>query len=563
MPVALSLRPHHAGRYRDLALLLVKYGRSDLVQAAGLDTVLRDEVGGPEQQVHAEELAADLEALGPTFVKLGQLLSSRVDLLPEPYIDALARLQDQLDPVPFDQVEQIISGELGTRLSRAFAEFDPVPLASASLGQVHRARLRTGESVVVKVQRPDVRRQVAEDMDVLCELAEFLDAHSEAAARMALTDLLEEFRRSLVSELDYQLEAANLVRLAEILAPYDRLVVPRPYDGFCTGRVLTMQRLDGHKVTELSGVVLTDVDGDTLADQLFRAYLDQILVAGFFHADPHAGNVLLMPDGRLAVLDVGQVARLNEDLRGQLVRTLLAVADGNGAEVAALSAAMCEQLPGYDERRFTRQVTELVERTARAGLLDMRPGEVVLRLTQLCAAADLRPPPELAMVGKALLHLDEVAGVLAPDFQAIDVFREHTVTLVRSGMRPSVGGLVTTMLETKDFVEQLPGRVNRAMDAFADGRMEFRVKAFDEQEFLAGLHRMANRVAMGVVVAALVVGAAILSQVRTSTTVAGYPAVAFVVFCVAAIAGLALIVSIVLSDRRVRARYRRPRRKRH
>ena len=560
--MSLAINPRHVGRYRDIAELLIKYGRSDVVQSAGLDAVLRDRQAQPEQTETAENLAADLEAMGPTFVKLGQLLSSRVDLLPEAYTQALTRLQDDLEPFPFDEVEDVVTTELGMRLSRVFADFDEKPMAAASLGQVHRAVLRGGDDVVVKVQRPGVRRTVADDMDVLGDLAEFLDGHSSAAARFALTDLLDEFRRSLINELDYRLEASNLLRLAEILAPRPLLVVPRPYDDLTTGRVLTMEHLPGHKVTELSPVVLTDIDGQALAGELFTGYLDQILVEGFFHADPHAGNILLMPDGRLAVLDLGQVARVDEDMRGQIVRMLLAVSEGNSSEVATIAADMCERLPSYDDRLLRRQTSDVVERATRLRMADVQAGAVVLQLTQVCGAAGLRPPPALAMVGKALLHLDEVARTLDPDFQPVDALREHTMALVRSGMRPSLQGAMASMLDTKELVEHMPGRLNRLMEALSEGQLRVHVDAFDETEFLQGLHRMANRVATGVVVAALVIGAALLAQVDSSSTILGYPSVAFVFFLLAAISGFALLGSILWSDRRVRARYRGPNRRR-
>lgn len=557
--MALTPRPSQLGRYRDLARLLVKYGRSDLVRTAGLDPVLVDEQSSPDDVATAEELAADLEAMGPTFVKLGQLLSSRVDVLPEPYTDALSRLQDDVEPFPFETIEEIVSEELGVRLSKVFADFDEKPMAAASLGQVHRAALRDGGEVVVKVQRPGVRRQVADDMDVLGDIAEFLDQHSDTASRYALTDLLEQYRRSLMAELDYRREAANLVRMREILRNQSLLVVPKPYEGLTTGRVLTMERMHGTNLNDLSPVVMTDVDGSAIARDLFRGYLDQILVEGFFHADPHAGNVLLTHDHRLALIDLGQVAQLDERTRGGLVRLLLATAEGNGTEAAGIAIDLCERLPDSDDRLLRREVTDLVQRTAGAQLDEISAGEVVLRLTRICATAGLRPPPELGMVGKALLNLDEVARLLDPTFRPIEAVRAHAVELVRSGLRPSLGGTVTAMLDTKELVEHLPARINRILEKVADDRLEIRVDAFDETEFLASLHRMANRVATGVVIAALVVGAALLSQVHSTWKVGGYPIVAFVFFLMAAIAGFALVGSIVISDRRIRSKERHPR----
>ncbi|MDQ1683896.1 MAG: ubiquinone biosynthesis protein [Frankiaceae bacterium] len=547
------------GRYKDIARLLLKYGRSDLVRQVGLDAALADDLDADspefaEARVKGDELAADLERLGPTFIKLGQLLSTRADLLPQPYLDGLARLQDDLEPFPFEVARGIIEDELGVRLSRIYDDFDETPLAAASLGQVHAAVLRGGRPVVVKVQRPGVRRQVFDDLEVLETLAERVEAHTDQGRVFAVTDLLGQFRRSLLDELDYRKEANNLVRLARIVEGRDRLVVPAPYDDFTTGRVLTMERIHGRKVTELSPLARLEIEGGALARDLFEAYLDQILVEGFFHADPHPGNVLLTDDGRLGLIDLGMVARVTPEMRERLIRLLLAVGERRGEEVARIAASMSTPTTDCDQRRFTADVAELVERDAVATVGQLDAGRLVLDLTRVCGAAGLRPPPELSMVGKALLNLDMVARILDPDVAPIQIVQDRAVELARGGITPSLSGILNAAMEARDFAEQLPGRVNRAMDALSSGRFELRVDAFDETEFLRGLHRMANRVATGLVLAALIVGAALLSNVRTTARIAGYPAVAFAFFMVAAIGGLYLVVSIMVGDRRLRRR---------
>ena len=560
MPTRVSLisSPHRLGRYADLVRLLVKYGRSDLVRQGGLDPALVDEPEGVEERSAARaegaELAADLERLGPTFIKLGQLLSTRADLLPAAYLESLSRLQDDLEPFAFEDVRRTVEEELGVRLSRAFDDFDESPLAAASLGQVHAATLRGGRAVVVKVQRPGIRRQVLDDLDVLESVAARVEAHTEQGRLFAVSDLFAQFRRSLLDELDYRKEAANLVRLGDIVRDQPRLVVPQPYDDYTTSRVLTMDHIVGKKVTELSGLARLDIDGDELARELFRAYLDQILVHGFFHADPHPGNVLLTPDGRLGLIDVGMVARIPPGLRDRLVRLLLAVGERRGEEVARIAADLSEPVDGCDMRRFTSDVADLVERRAGATVEELDAGRLVLDLTRSCAAAGLRPPPELSMVGKALLNLDMVARILDPQIAPVEILQDQALSLARTGFTPSLSGVLNAAMEARDFAEQLPGRVNRAMDALASGRFELRVDAFDEPSFLQGLHRMANRVAIGLVLAALIVGAALLSRVQTDVTIAGYPAVAFVFFVLAALGGAWLVITIAISDRRIRKR---------
>src|SRR2546423_611982 len=227
--MAISLKPQHLKRYQQIAWLLMKYGRSDLVKQTGLgETLEAEQHATPKEAAKADELAKDLEKLGPTFIKLGQLLSTRVELLPRAYLEALARLQGNVEPFGFDEVEKIVSSELGVRMSKAFAEFEITPIASASLGQVHIARLRDGRAVAVKVQRPDIREAMVDDLEALEEIAQFLDHHTEFGKRYEFCQMLEQFRKSLLRELDYRQEAHNLMTFREQLKNFERIIVPAP-----------------------------------------------------------------------------------------------------------------------------------------------------------------------------------------------------------------------------------------------------------------------------------------------------------------------------------------------
>ncbi|MGZ4761803.1 MAG: ABC1 kinase family protein, partial [Ilumatobacteraceae bacterium] len=286
--MALSLKVHHLARYRDIAALLLKHGRAGGLPDGNSRDHADEDTANDED---ARTLVDALESMGPTFVKLGQLLSTRADLLPPVYLDALARLQDDVEALPFDVIEATVTAEIGARMSKAFQSFDTVPVASASLGQVHRATLRDSRRVAVKVQRPGVRERVVEDMKVIEELAEFVDLHTEAGRSFGFGGMVEEFRRSIMAELDYRLEAANLRLLGSNLAAYDRITVPQPIDDYTTALVLTMDLVDGRNVGSLGPLARQEIDGQALAAQLFDCYLDQILVDGFVHADPHPGNV--------------------------------------------------------------------------------------------------------------------------------------------------------------------------------------------------------------------------------------------------------------------------------
>src|ERR1041384_2349957 len=399
--MVVSLKPERLKRYKDVAMLLIKYGRSDLISAAGLEgSVLPDEMAAEAVSAPAEDLAKDLEKLGPTFIKLGQLLSTRADLMPGPYLEALERLQDHIEPFPYEEVERIVSGELGVRISKAFSDFDPVPLAAASLSQVHRAQMRDGRDVVVKVQRPDIRDVIVADLEALGEIAHFLDQHTELGKRYEFDNMLVNLRKSLLREIDFTIEANNLHTIGENLAEFENIVVPEPIDDFTTTRILTMEYIAGKKITALSPLRLLEIDGSLLAEELFRAYLKQFLVDGLFHADPHPGNVFLTDDNRIALLDLGMVGHVGTRFQENLLRLLLAVSEGRGEMAAEAAIKMGEAKEGFDRSAFERRIAALVTDESDAVLSRNNAAKVTLDITKIAADCWFRLPPEFTMFAK-------------------------------------------------------------------------------------------------------------------------------------------------------------------
>ncbi len=550
--MAISLKPQHLNRYRQIAWLLVKYGRSDLAKQTGLEETLEAEQRvTPKEAAKAEELASDLEKLGPTFVKLGQLLSTRVELMPRAYLEALARLQDKVEPFGFDEVEQIVSGELGVRISKAFAEFEAKPTASASLGQVHIARLRDGRAVAVKVQRPNIREAVVDDLDALGEIAEFLDQHTEFGKRYEFCQMLDQFRKSLLRELDYRAEAQNLSAFRDQLKNFERIIVPVPITDYCTSRVLTMEYVPGKKVTDMSPLARMDFDGAALAEELFRAYLEQILVHGFFHADPHPGNVFLTPDFRVALLDLGMVGRIMPRLQEDLLQLLLAISEGHGEEAAQIAIKIGERKDDFDEKAFTRRLSEIVAVQKTATVEQMQVGRIVLEVTQAAGECGVRVPPELTMLGKTLLNLDQVGRTLEPEFDPNASIRRNAAQIMQQRLMKSLspGNLFSGVLELKDLLQRLPARMNKFIDALANNEFKISVDAIDEHKLMVGFQKVANRITVGLIVASLIVGAALLMRVETTFRIWGYPGLAILFFLAAAGAGIVLLVNILFYDK--------------
>lgn len=548
--MSISLKPENLKRYKDVAMLLVRYGRSDIVKHAGLDDILKEEVAATTEAPKAEELARDLEQMGPTFIKLGQLLSTRSDLLPYPYLEALTRLQDKVEPFSFAEVEEIVTTELGVRISKGFAEFSATPIAAASLGQVHRAKLRDGREVAVKVQRPGIRERIVQDLDSLQEIADMLDKHTQAGKRYDFSAMLEEFRKSLLQELDYRQEARNLISFSDNLRDFEDIVVPQPIEDYTTSRVLTMEYIKGKKVTTLSPLARIDIDGDALAEELFRAYLQQILVDGFFHADPHPGNIFLTDDNRIAIIDLGMVARITPRLQENLLQLLLAISEGRGDEAADQAIKMAEARELADEARFRREVAEMVVRHRNSQLSDINAGQVALEMTRISGENGYRLPPEITMMAKALLNLDQAGQTLSPRFDVNASIRRHASEIMQQRMMKALspGNVFASMIETKDFLERLPGRINSLLDMIANNELKINADVVDEKSLMESIQKIANRITLGILLASLIIGAALIMRVETTVRIFGYPALAVVFFLIAAIGALALAASIVFTD---------------
>ncbi len=550
--MGLSLHPGRLRRYKDVAHLLYKYGKSDLVRRAGLDEAIADEAFAERaDDGKPEELAADLERLGPAFIKLGQLLSTRADLLPSPYLEALGRLQDSIEPFSFADVERVIQEDLGFRISKGFASFDAEPIAAASLGQVHRAELRDGQQVAVKVQRPNIREGLAVDLATMDDIANFLDHHTTTGRQFNFVQMVAEFRRTLAQELDYRREANNLVRIASNLSTFRRIVVPRPIDDYSSSRVLTMEFVQGRKITSITPLMRQDFDGLALARELFRAYLHQIIVDGFFHADPHPGNVFLTDGGRIALLDLGMVSRLSSSRQDQLLKLLLAVSEGNGDRAASLALQIGDAQPDLDEGSLKRDVQDLVSRYQDMALGELQVGRVVMEISRAAGTHGIQLPPELTLLGKALLNLDQVGRTLAPEFDVNAALRLEGPELMQQRMRHSMStaSMFTAALETKEFLEHLPGRVNKFLDAVTNNELKLNIEVIDDGAVIHGLQKVANRITLGLLLASLIIGAAMLMRVETHFRLFGYPGFAMLFFLVAAGGGLWLAFNILTSDR--------------
>jgi predicted unusual protein kinase regulating ubiquinone biosynthesis (AarF/ABC1/UbiB family) len=424
------------------------------------------------------------------------------------------------------------------------------------LAQVHRAWMRDGRAIVVKVQRPGIRELIVGDLDALGEIAQFLDQHTELGKRYEFENMLVNLRKSLLRELDFTIEANNLHTISENLLEFEQIVIPQPVDDYTTTRVLTMEYIAGKKITALSPLRLLEIDGASLADELFSAYLKQFLVDGLFHADPHPGNVFLTDDDRIALLDLGMVGRVGGTFRDNLLRLLLAISEGRGDAAGEAAVKMGEPKEGFDRKVFDRRIADLVNENRDAILSRLNAGKVTLEITKISADCWFRLPAEFTMIAKALLNIDRVVYTLDPTFDPNAVIRERANEILEQNIVKSIApaNLLSGVVDLKEFAEKFPPRVNRILDQIGNNELSFKIDAIDETVVLEGLQKVANRITLGLVVAALIVGAALLMRIDTTFRIFGYPGLAMILFLLAAIAGMVLGASIVVNDVKRRKR---------
>ncbi|HZH33464.1 MAG TPA: AarF/UbiB family protein, partial [Pyrinomonadaceae bacterium] len=374
----------------------------------------------------------------------------------------------------------------------------------------------------------------------------------ETGQRYEFQNTLAELRKGLFGELDYRQEAANLSTIAANLKGFERIVIPESIADYTTSRILTMQYIEGRKITSLSSLALQEIDGRGLARELFNAYLKQILVDGFFHADPHPGNIFITEAEQIALLDLGMVGRLLSSFQDNLLVLLLAISEGRGEDAARVAIKMGESKKNFDEPQFLRSVGDLVSAQKEADLKRIDAGKVTLEITRISADCGFRLPVDFTLIAKAFLNLDQVVYTLDPQFNPNEAIRERASEILRERILKSVspGTILSNAIEVKEFAEKLPTRINNILDVIGNNELAIKVDAIDEKTLMEGFQKIANRITMGLILTALIIGASLLMRVETSFRILGYPGLPMLFFIGAAAGGVALIISILLNDQK-------------
>ena len=511
----------HPERYFEIFRILRKYNLHHVAAEFGLKHRHEEEEDGhllddhDEHEDHAAGLASALEELGPCYIKLGQLLSTRPDVLPADYIQALSRLQDTVTPVPFEKITSIVESDLGAPLSELFKAFDCEPLATASMAQVHRAVLSDGTEVAVKVQRPGVRQQIEIDLEVLHEVTRFATRYTSFGARYGLQQIVRELEHSLTQELDFRLEADSTRLIGHQIAEFQSLTTPKVYSDYTSRRVLTLSFVHGRHLKGISRAELDTLNARAIATELLSAYLKQIVIDGAFHCDPHPGNIFLCDEGRLALMDFGMVGRFDSGQKDSIILLLLAFSERQGERVADTYLDMIEIPKDVNRRAFTQDVCALVSRYHDMSGGRMAIGTALLDLTRIAKAHNTPVPSAMTLLGKTMLNLDGTIRVLSPELDPVQLIRDYMIKVMEKRVKGqlSPGRVFAWVLDMKHLVENGPRHTDIILDKIANDQLTIHHEIEHFDDAIKSLNRAANRLSASMVIASVIIGGSFLWEV--------------------------------------------------
>lgn len=512
------IRPRYLRRYRQIVEILADYGFGAFLAQMGLSDRLniprrwrRRDIPG-DLETNPQRLRRAFEDLGPTFIKFGQILSTRSDIMPPAYLEELSYLQDEVPPVSWDEAKQVVETELGAPIEDLFASVDPVPIASASLAQVHVACLVSGEEVVVKIQRPNIERTVNLDLDIIYDLAQTAQQRIGLASRFEVADLAEEFASALRTEMDFRREAWNADRFRKNFEDEKHLYVPKIYWEYSTKRLLVMERLQGIKIDDLEALKAAGYSPQRLSGHAADFALKEVLIDGFFHADPHPGNMLILPGEVIGVLDFGTVGRLDEKDRGNLARLFI-------AGVQLDSEAIVDQLQRMgiadyrvDRVGLERDLKRILTRYYGLPIYEIDAQEVSKAVQPILYEYKLYIPTDYYLLMKTVIMMQGVGLRLDPDFDIFQAAQPYIGKLFRRMWLPQSWGpdVIRLALDWKDFATILPRKTSRILDQVERGQLTVQAELPQLEPTINLIDRLINRIIFSVLVAALLVALALL-----------------------------------------------------
>ena len=562
----MRLRPRHLRRYRQIVEILADYGFGAVLRQLGISErlnlprrVFRRKPSVEEELSTARRVRLAMEELGPTFVKLGQILSTRADLLPPDFLDELVYLQDQVAPAPWEEAREVIETDLGKPIHELFASIDPTPIASASIAQVHAAVLFDGREVVIKIQRPGIDKVIALDLDILYDLAQLVQSTTSLADRFDPVGLAEEFAASIQAELDFRREGRNADRFRVNFAKEEFIYVPQVHWEYTSKRVIVLERIYGIKISDISALEAAGYDRHELATNAAQFILQEVLEDGFFHADPHPGNLLIMPGGVLGVLDYGIVGRLEPSDRYNLGRLFVNLIQMDVEGI--VDQLMRMGIVDYRVNRIAlqREMKRMLIQYHGLPISEIDAKEVLDGLDPIIYRHQLRVPSDYWLLGKTVAVMQGVGLGLDPDFDIFEASQPYLGRLFRQNLMPSSWGpeLLKRIVDWNDLVSGFPRHANRILDQLERGDLGVVVEVPELRETINEMDIIANRIIFAVIIAALIVALAFLIP-RLDFSAWPWPLVTWVIlitFLVLCAAGMWLLWSIFRSSRRRNRRH--------
>jgi ubiquinone biosynthesis protein len=549
----------HLTRYRQILTVLFKYGFEDLIDLLkieqyieiGLQLISRKRRDRLEKFSRPQRVRMALEELGPTFIKLGQILSTRPDLIPIELLRELSRLQDKVPASSYEEIREILVMELGAAPEKRFASFEEIPFASASIGQVHRAELPDGESVAVKVQRPGIRKVIEVDLEIILHLATLMERHIEEISLYRPVKIVEEFARTLEREIDYRSEATGMERTAQHFLNDPRIYIPKVYREVSTASVLTMEFMDGIKVSEVNQLVAVGLDRHIITDRGADVLLKQIFEFGFFHADPHPGNIFVLPGNVICLIDFGMMGTVSLQVRENFVELIDAVVRKNESRATQMILKLTSRELEPDLRALEKDVAEFMGAHLYKPLKDIHLGKLLQQLLEIAALHQLIIPPDIFLMIKALAAVEGVALMLNPEFDMVSKATPfiEKIKLARYHPKRLADDVLEVGVEMSELLRQLP------RDMLDISRMIKQQKLFLNMELkgleatLASLGQISNRIAFAIIIAGLIIGSSIIVISEIPPLFYGISLIGIILFLTGAIMGMWLLIAILRSGR--------------
>ena len=545
-------------RYRQILAILFKYGFDDLVDRLHLGPYFKMGIrmisGRRRREVEIlssyERLRMALEELGPIFIKMGQVISTRPDLIPVGLIQELTKLQDNVPPFPFSQVRETVEQELGPPLGEIFLQFQESSIAAASIGQVHRAQLRTGEQVVVKVQRPGIRRIIEADLEILFHLATLIERYVKDWEIYSPTRIVDEIDRTLKREINYTIEASYTERFARQFAGKESIYVPRIFRQATTERVLTMEYVDGIKASDVALLDERGFDRKVIASRINDLILEQIFEHRFFHADPHPGNVFILPGNRICYLDFGMMGRVDRQSREHFADIVVGYIRHDELRIADAILRIVEWDEEPNRRALENDISNFIEMYFYRPLKELRIGDIFQELLDLTARHKLRLPPDNFLIGKALTETEGLGLILNPDF---DMTRETTpfvrkLMLERMHPKRLVGDFITTTGSLFHLLREIPREFHEVLKQLKEGKAKIVFQhEGSEEHFISERDRSSNRLAFSLIISSLIIGSSLVIVSNSGPYLFGFSLLGILGYLAAAVLGLWLLIAIFRS----------------